>query len=294
MSLKSCCKRWSRRCEANGDRTVEGTSDHGGDAAGRFPARYERPRRFGRGGACCRSLLRPRFVFRAKCRDRLRCIYWDGTGMIISTKWLGERQVDLPACKRQCDLHVPRGIQSAHCRAGLYTRSAKGRKAACESRVIPLDLLEEPSRYDKFTLISATRNPAECRATEPDRSGSRCQGLRQRRPAWRCSARCVWSAISGPQYRLSSKISAPLRRRHRAGKPHLHLLRRRASSHWRDDERGARCRTSQIARQTDHFSRYACRACKNGVVQAPALARFMDGGMATTALAARIVVSKFA
>lgn len=40
--------------------------------------------------------------------------------------------------------------------------------------------------------------------------------------------------------------------------------------------------------------RYACRACENGVVQASASARFMDGGMATTALAAHIVVSKFA
>ncbi len=40
--------------------------------------------------------------------------------------------------------------------------------------------------------------------------------------------------------------------------------------------------------------RYACRACENGVMQAPAPARFMDGGMATTALAAHIVVSKFA
>lgn len=40
--------------------------------------------------------------------------------------------------------------------------------------------------------------------------------------------------------------------------------------------------------------RYACRACENGVVQASAPARFMDGGMATTALAAHIVVSKFA
>ena len=40
--------------------------------------------------------------------------------------------------------------------------------------------------------------------------------------------------------------------------------------------------------------RYACRACETGVVQAPAPARFMDGGMATTALAAHIVVSKFA
>ena len=40
--------------------------------------------------------------------------------------------------------------------------------------------------------------------------------------------------------------------------------------------------------------RYACRACTDGITQAPAPARFMDGGMATTALAAHIVTSKFA
>ncbi|MDL2403293.1 IS66 family insertion sequence element accessory protein TnpB [Rhizobium mayense] len=28
------------------------------------------------------------FVFRAKRLDRLRCIYWDGSGMILVTKWL--------------------------------------------------------------------------------------------------------------------------------------------------------------------------------------------------------------
>ena len=40
--------------------------------------------------------------------------------------------------------------------------------------------------------------------------------------------------------------------------------------------------------------RYACRACTNGITQAPAPTRFMDGGMATTALAAHVVTSKFA
>jgi len=28
------------------------------------------------------------FVFRAKRLDRLRCIYWDRSGMILATKWL--------------------------------------------------------------------------------------------------------------------------------------------------------------------------------------------------------------
>lgn len=40
--------------------------------------------------------------------------------------------------------------------------------------------------------------------------------------------------------------------------------------------------------------KYACRACEAHVVQAPARARVMDGGMATTALVAHVVVSKFA
>lgn len=40
--------------------------------------------------------------------------------------------------------------------------------------------------------------------------------------------------------------------------------------------------------------RYACRTCTNGITQASAPARFMDGGMATTALAAHVVTSKFA
>ncbi len=40
--------------------------------------------------------------------------------------------------------------------------------------------------------------------------------------------------------------------------------------------------------------KYACRACEAHVVQAPARPRVMDGGMATTALVAHVVVSKFA
>ena len=39
--------------------------------------------------------------------------------------------------------------------------------------------------------------------------------------------------------------------------------------------------------------RYACRACEGAVVQAPAPERPIDGGMATEALVAHVVVSKF-
>ncbi|RWP46915.1 MAG: hypothetical protein EOR05_20170 [Mesorhizobium sp.] len=41
-------------------------------------------------------------------------------------------------------------------------------------------------------------------------------------------------------------------------------------------------------------ARYACRACKGAIVQMPAPAHLIVGGMATTALAAHVAVSKFA
>ena len=40
--------------------------------------------------------------------------------------------------------------------------------------------------------------------------------------------------------------------------------------------------------------RYACRACENGITQAPAKPRLFDGGMATTALVASVAVWKYA
>lgn len=40
--------------------------------------------------------------------------------------------------------------------------------------------------------------------------------------------------------------------------------------------------------------RYACRACESVIVQAPAPARVMDGGMVTTAFASHVAVSQFA
>jgi len=39
------------------------------------------------------------FVFRAKRHDRLRCIYWDGSGMILSRKWLESGKFVFPPVK---------------------------------------------------------------------------------------------------------------------------------------------------------------------------------------------------
>jgi transposase len=40
--------------------------------------------------------------------------------------------------------------------------------------------------------------------------------------------------------------------------------------------------------------KYACRACENGVVQAPAPARLIEGGLPTEATVAQVLVSKYA
>ena len=39
--------------------------------------------------------------------------------------------------------------------------------------------------------------------------------------------------------------------------------------------------------------RYGCRACENAVVQAPAPDRPIDGGMATEALVAQVLIGKY-
>jgi len=39
------------------------------------------------------------FVFRAKRGDRVRCLYWDGSGMILATKWLEHGSFTFPSIK---------------------------------------------------------------------------------------------------------------------------------------------------------------------------------------------------
>jgi transposase len=40
--------------------------------------------------------------------------------------------------------------------------------------------------------------------------------------------------------------------------------------------------------------KYACRSCEEGVIQAPAPARLIEGGMRTEATIAQVLVSKYA
>ena len=50
---------------------------------------------------------------------------------------------------------------------------------------------------------------------------------------------------------------------------------------------------AQLRVRVTRRPRYACRACEGAVVVAPAPERPIDGGMATEALIAHVVVSKF-
>ena len=51
---------------------------------------------------------------------------------------------------------------------------------------------------------------------------------------------------------------------------------------------------AQFRVQVIRRPRYGCRACENAVVQAPAPDRPIDGGMATEALVAHVLISKYA
>ena len=50
---------------------------------------------------------------------------------------------------------------------------------------------------------------------------------------------------------------------------------------------------AQLRVRVTRRPRYGCRACEGAVVQAPAPDRLLDGGMATEALVAHIVVAKY-
>ena len=100
-------------------------------------------------------------------------------------------------------------------------------------------------------------------------------------------------AAAQPQSRCVAGTSAALRGRHRRRAQGVPLLRRRAAliGEYRTEQLDivpAQLRVKVMCRP-----RYGCRACEGAVVQAPAPERPIDGGMATEALIAHVVVSKF-
>ena len=58
------------------------------------------------------------FVFRSKRQDRLKILVFDGTGMILATKWLEEGGLAWPPIKHR--LHVRDGDATRHARRGAY------------------------------------------------------------------------------------------------------------------------------------------------------------------------------
>ena len=52
--------------------------------------------------------------------------------------------------------------------------------------------------------------------------------------------------------------------------------------------------TAQFRAVVTHRPKYACRACEQAIVQAPAPERLIKGGMPTEAMAASVLVAEYA
>ena len=79
-----------------------------------------------------------------------------------------------------------------------------------------------------------------------------------------------------------------------AGDDPLSLLQRTNASDRRRGQRGPRPGAAQFRVLRTVRPKYACRACEGPIVQAPAPARLVEGGLATTAFIAYIAVAKYA
>ena len=59
------------------------------------------------------------FVFRARKADRLKLLYWDGTGLVMAYKRLEEHTFTWPAVTDGVDADKPCAVRGAVCGAGL-------------------------------------------------------------------------------------------------------------------------------------------------------------------------------
>ncbi len=135
------------RCEDAGDRTfAEWREDHGGDAACRLPARHEWPCCAGASALSADPYCGDVFVFRAKRAIACAAILWDGSGMILATKWLEAGKVRWPPI---LDGAMQMSSQEFSLCWPLSTDSVKRNvvKAADESGLILLDLLEDSGSW---------------------------------------------------------------------------------------------------------------------------------------------------
>ncbi|MFC6687809.1 IS66 family insertion sequence element accessory protein TnpB [Jhaorihella thermophila] len=72
------------------------------------------------------------FVFRAKRADRLKMLYWDGTGLVMTYKRLEENDIYLAGDPGRPDVAQSCPVRGAVCGAGLAeSEGAGGASAVC-------------------------------------------------------------------------------------------------------------------------------------------------------------------
>jgi hypothetical protein len=76
------------RWRAADDSGSDGHEDLGGLRANRYAARLRWPRHDGAGRAEAEPVWRASFVFRGKRADRIKVLWWDGTGLCLYAKRL--------------------------------------------------------------------------------------------------------------------------------------------------------------------------------------------------------------
>ena len=90
---------WRQPCERPCDLPVEPGADHGGDQADRLPQRHDGLAALVKNELHKDPFTATIFVFRSRRADRLKLLYWDGTGLVMAYKRLEEHTFTWPAIK---------------------------------------------------------------------------------------------------------------------------------------------------------------------------------------------------
>ena len=279
------------------------------------------------------------YVFRAKRADRVKLIFWDGTGMVLFAKRLEDGEFRWPGVQdaimrltRGGAVGVARRARLAagpraarDCRAdgdeltcGGVNQSQAARRLMIHALVsVQADALPDDPGTLKAMLIAERMRE---RAAAPDHQGAAAPSLR---PAGRDAARRSAAARAGrgragrgageaetEQKSPAERKARAARRRTNRGALPAHLPRIEMVVDIEDhclpvlrgdaapDRRGRRERLDIVPAQfrvlVVRRPKYACRACEDVVVQAPAPARLIEGGLPTEATVAQVLVSKYA
>ena len=88
------------------------------------------------------------FVFRSKRSDRLKLLVFDGSGLVLATKWLEDGELRLAACSRGDDARDGGAIGDADRRSlGVVASGPEGDEAADERLLNRPVLLAIPSVF---------------------------------------------------------------------------------------------------------------------------------------------------